>query len=386
MTEIPNADFNKMREDLVRLAAMRGIRHENLQEVFKFYYQRVEKLEALPQLEPRKVSAPPAYLPFKGVASGLFGVLDEMAMKAALHIEQIPVDITAASVIYEVVRNSVPVYFVAEDFIRAVAATELPSDFTINDLHWPMPAMVLGFPAKFMREFLGREICYVNCANFKASSICPCPVKAFDSLKTIIVPEAKVAWQWYCVQNGNLESYVACYRTGDRVNEAMAKYAYVDYTDGPADKVAEDRAMIDRLSGLILKLLVILNTRPSLVVPGVLERPLKIKHGKIKHCAIWSPNTIGAAYHVQRAAPVGTHASPRFHFRRGHITHQRIGSPKACDFVSVNSMPRREDGEIDWSAATEETKQSFWRCHRRVWLEPIPVNLDADDDSNKTKI
>jgi hypothetical protein len=49
-----------------------------------------------------------------------------------------------------------------EDFLdwacslcRAVAATELPSGIKIEELNWPMPAMVLGFPQRFMLEYLG---------------------------------------------------------------------------------------------------------------------------------------------------------------------------------------------------------------------------------------
>ena len=41
--------------------------------------------------------------------------------------------------------------------VRAVAATDLPHDFTLEDLHWPMPAMVVGFSALFMQEYLGRD-------------------------------------------------------------------------------------------------------------------------------------------------------------------------------------------------------------------------------------
>jgi hypothetical protein len=64
--------------------------------------------------------------------------------------------------------------------------------------------------------------------------------------------------------------------------------------------------------------------------------------------------------------------------RKGHITHQRIGSSKATDFVSIGSLPRREDGEIDWLAVTEETRNAFWRSHKRVWIEPTLVNFDDD--------
>jgi hypothetical protein len=51
---------------------------------------------------------------------------------------------------------------------------------------------------------------------------------------------------------------------------------------------------------------------------------------------------------------------------------------KATDFVAVSSLPRREDGEIDWLVVPEETRKSFWRFHRRTWVEPTLVNFDDD--------
>jgi hypothetical protein len=65
-----------------------------------------------------------------------------------------------------------------EEFARAVAATDLPHDFTLDDLHWPMPGMVIAWPADFMRETVGRDICYVYAASMDAGdhSVATMPV------------------------------------------------------------------------------------------------------------------------------------------------------------------------------------------------------------------
>jgi hypothetical protein len=81
---------------------------------------------------------------------------------------------------------------------------------------------------------------------------------------------------------------------------------------------------------------------------------------------------------VLRLPGTGTHASPKTHWRKGHLTHQRIGSTKAIDFVAVSALPRREDGEIDWLTVPEETRSAFWRFHKRTWIEPTLVNFDED--------
>jgi hypothetical protein len=71
-------------------------------------------------------------------------------------------------VAYSVINHGVCPFFVHEPFLRAVAATDQPHDFTLDDLHWPLPGMVIGFPPGFMKEFLGRDVCYVYAANCDA--------------------------------------------------------------------------------------------------------------------------------------------------------------------------------------------------------------------------
>jgi hypothetical protein len=87
---------------------------------------------------------------------------------------------------------------------RAVAATELPHDFTLDDLHWPLPGMVVGFPPAFMRIYLGRDVCYVYAANcdagdYHVAALPGCPivtipgVKLFDKICQAGVPNLGVA-------------------------------------------------------------------------------------------------------------------------------------------------------------------------------------------------
>jgi hypothetical protein len=75
----------------------------------------------------------------------------------------------------------------------------------------------------------------------------------------------------------------------------------------------------------MIKLLVVLNTRPNLVERGQCVRPRRIKRGRVKQRELWSPNLIGWRYRVASASPAGTHASPRLHWRRGHIRNQPFG-------------------------------------------------------------
>jgi hypothetical protein len=60
------------------------------------------------------------------------------------------------------------------------------------------------------------------------------------------------------------------------------------------------------------------------------------------------------------------------------LTHQRRGSFKNEDFVKVSALPRRQDGQVDWDNVSLETKEKFWACHERKWIEPTLVNFEED--------
>ena len=272
-------------------------------------------------LEPRKLVPPGGYHSPKCVAAGLDCILRINQQKA--DSERLPTEVTAQAIVYRIINYRVPVYYVAEDFIRAVAATELPHDFTLADLHWPMPAMAVGFPLRFLREYLGRETCYVFATEFEAGEH-RCPF--LPGTPIITMPKAKVAFYSYACLDGRLESFVSSYWKEDRVDEIVQKYSYTDYTGADAPKIQEDKECCERLSVLMFKLLVVLNTRPNLVEPGNCVRSARTRKGKPRS-ELWSPNIIGAKYRVlrERTAPTGTHASPRLHWRRGHLRNQAHG-------------------------------------------------------------
>lgn len=331
----------------------------------------------LKHFEPRKISPPGGYHSPRNVSATIACLYANMGLEQALGIPVVQTEIQACAICYEVLRYKVPIYYVADSFIRAVAATELPKDFTLHDLHWPMPGMVLGFPAKFMQEYTGHDICYAYCADISEGVHQPpewLPTVPFAGKLHSVTTPGKVAIMFNAWDEGKMGQWVSAYLKSDRVDEATTKYAYTDFTFADQAQIAKDSIVTQRVCGLIFKLLVVLNTRSALVEPGSLARPEKRnkKTGEIEKTELWNPNIIGAKYRVLRQPGTGTHASPRNLFwRRGHLTHQRIGSPKAPDFVRIGSLARRSDGEVDWLAVGEETRQAFWRCHKRVWLEPV---------------
>lgn len=273
-------------------------------------------------LEPRRVQSPAGFHSVKCVASGLFLLLANSRLRERLGKPLIPSAITAHGIAYEVIRRQVPLYFVREEFLRAVMATDLPTDFTLDDLHWPLPGLVLAFPPHVMREFVGRETCFVYAANCDAGEH---PAPAGVGGPAVVLPRSKVGWFWFAMGPHGLETFVTSFFRDERVDQVITRNGYTDYTGIKASMdIADDHAATDRVSTLMLKLLVVLNTRPGFVETGGCVRPEKRKHGRIKQHALWSPNLIGWHY-VQSKTVDGTHAKPRMHWRRGHVRNQPHG-------------------------------------------------------------
>lgn len=348
----------------------------------KFVYERHVEGNALLEnfMFPKRLVSPGGYHSPKAVPGGMFTSLFEVAERARQHRPILPTEITMASIMFEVLRYRTPIYYVTEELIRAVAATDLPKDFTLQDLHLPLPGMVFAFPVKFMKEYTGRDICYVNAAEFQGGAYSMPRELAFSEIyiqHTIETPP-KFAWQFHAYTGGRVESYVSGYWKAHRIDEALTAYGYTDYTLADEAKVATDAKLVELVGALMFKLILVLNTRSGLVDSGVLHRSAKYdRKGKQVQSELWSPTTIGAHYRAPRhEAQGGAHASPRWHWRRGHVTHQRTGSPKAAGFVSIASLPKREDGEVDWLQVPADTRVAFWSCHKRLWLEPVLVNFD----------
>jgi hypothetical protein len=189
----------------------------------KIYDDHVAPHEAKRALfEARRIATPNGYHSTKCVAAGLYALLTR-ARLAAVDGEVLPTEVTGSTFCYRVLEHSVPIYFVDDEFARAVAATQLPDDFTFGDLNWPQLGMVIGWPPGFLREYAGREFCYVYAANCPAGRYLP---KGLERAPVIELPEgrSKIGWFYYVWANGRPECFVSAYLTKDKLAEGIAGY------------------------------------------------------------------------------------------------------------------------------------------------------------------
>jgi hypothetical protein len=76
---------------------------------------------------------------------------------------------------------------------------------------------------------------------------------------------------------------------------------------------------------LVVRLSMILSARPELEGCSSVVKRIRAERGKID---LWSPRWLGKGFtiHRTRQEPVtGEHASPRMHWRRGHLRNQAVG-------------------------------------------------------------
>jgi glucarate dehydratase len=91
----------------------------------------------------------------------------------------------------------------------------------------------------------------------------------------------------------------------------------------------------------------------------------------LKAAGVCETFQLGVAVHS--SGELGTHASPRIHIRRGHVTWQVTGPRMAESFISASVLPRNDRGVVDWERVASETRDRFLRCHKRLWLEPVLI-------------
>lgn len=338
---------------------------------------------------PRHIVPPNGYFNPRHYASTLVGnllVVRDPAMNQLPHM-------TAYMTSLALIANKVPTYFVAYEFAQAVANTELPRDFKFAEIKWPLDAQLFVLPDQFVWQYYG---CY---APFLA--LCRCPGGEYPAILRPRLPQTEIPYTPFINAvdklavdfpifhnkgtptdyNGNypMTAGIEVFQTAAWVDsthyeEELHGFIYEQRkTDLTPD---QEKVFMDKALTLAMKLILAVACRPGAVEHGKITRPMKVKRGQVVLKELWGPNVIGRAYRIPRqTAPstetvTVTRSKPRFTFRRGHYSWvaKRF---KGVEFVSVEQMPHREDGTIDFDAAGTELSDKFRTVHERQWIEGI---------------
>jgi hypothetical protein len=249
------------------------------------------------------------------------------------------------------ITYKVPTYFVRSEFAQAVAQTNPPEDFKIGEIKWPLPAMLFVLPTDFILKYFGFYCPFLSVARAEIG-VYPDILKLPETdipkvLMNDLRNDAERMLVTYPVYS-SINNFPIDYSGAFNFDHNIADVAKADFHDATYVEEAAlgirintdavdvpsgeaERKFQDKMMTFAIKLMLALTARPDLIKVGQQTR----KHREIKHSrrtevreALWSANTIGWEYRATRERgghAQGTHASPRLHWRRGHMRNQPYG-------------------------------------------------------------
>lgn len=255
----------------------------------------------------------------------------------------------------KMVEFEMPIYHLASSFCQAVYNTAPPGDLVINTLHLPFPTFSVALPKDESMRMFKTNISFIT-----AMRLDHMEMVRIHNVKTDFINEGnKLAILITCPDCAcSLPlHYAFIILREDTYDRVQASDYYEDWTN-PLDKMpefantklteAEEHLMPMRVGVFVLRLLAVLNAAPNLLPVETSYKKVRPKNpqGGVHH-EYHPPLWIGHDYKVQTdvSAPAGepgTHASPRMHWRRGHIRRQHYGPKNTLE--------------------------------RMVWIEPVLVN------------
>lgn len=247
---------------------------------------------------------------------------------------------------YHQAIEGVPTFFVGNEFCQAVQNTQPPEDFKFSDLKWPRNSMLFVLPDTFVRSQFKYAVPFISVSRVEPGDYPNARQPDWDvyMARSIHVPEARINFRFTCFYaNQSPCDYTGTYPLDLQVSQiadapfADASYMeealwHIEHTvpeDGPKDE-EEDKQLQCAVISFATKLMLALTARPEMVTEGTCVRPARIRRGVVTKDELWSPNMIGWEYRAKHSVPQGgTHASPRMHWRRGHMRNQVHGEGRA---------------------------------------------------------
>lgn len=308
-------------------------------------------------------------------------------------------------------KMGVPTYFVRKDYAEAVAQTEPPDDFLLNQIQWPLDALLFVLPDTFVYQYFGWYVPFLSVARISAGEYPKdMPVKNDLMYVSRIGCEADrmlVHFPLY-LHNTPPVDYTGAYSLKSPIGYIQsAPWADATYYEEQIHAFGpETRAMVEnaqapspeqeqvlqrKVNSFAVKLMLALTAEPGYMESGTIQRKLKKdSKGRVVNEELWNPSLLGWKFHAVKPAnsgvPTGTHASPRWHWRKGHMTLQVVGQRSAL--VPAATMPRfpmtevdpQRRGKIDWDKVSPELHTAFWATHKLRWIKPVLVNASLRND------
>lgn len=250
------------------------------------------------------------------------------------------------AVLNQLLLYKMPTYFVDSQFAAACTATNPPEDYSIGEIHLPMPAMVLVFHHDFVASHLKFQCPFIGIARLPSGTHEKHPLMAYfhdigseNEMLSMVCPviTEEGDFVWYCgwiptvYQVGKIETgfdefcddsskIVEMLRARDPNDKLIAR---IENHKGIPNGEEEDKKFIRKVQMLAVKTLLCVSAAPGYLTTGSIERKARVRQGIVEREELWGASFIGRGYQIKRGTSdgEGTHASPRVHWRRGHWHH-----------------------------------------------------------------
>lgn len=211
-----------------------------------------------------------------------------------------------------------PNYFLAKELWQASQQTQLPPDTDWLTIKFPMESAIMVLPKNVLIHPSGVPIDFLGYARVQKDEVFDYDSHRFQSEFTSLIMFTGID-----TPNGaEILSHHQHHHLSPLVKESVpaATVQPYDLLANPMSS-GENEWLNAQFYGLC-SLLGLMSARPSLV-----EHGRKIGIHKKSGRQFWTPNIVGKGYRLKRHEPQdGTHASPRTHWRRGHLREQHFGA------------------------------------------------------------
>ena len=354
---------------------------------------------------PRRIQPPQGYFNPKWYATSLYSCLrfwQEPEFNMLPHT-------TGSLCSLSLMKLGVPTYFIKKDYAEAVAQTNPPEDFRLSEIQWPLDGFLFVLPDAFVMQDFGWYtpfIAVVKCAKgIYPDAAQPLPKHEIVYISQIQNDNDRILVHFPLYLNDLPVDYTGAYPLSSPISviqsapwadatyyeEQIAQFKFPKAT-GSVPTAEQEQELQRKINSFAVKLMLALTAEPGYLESGAIQRPQKVnRRGEVEKAELWGPNLLGWKYKVAKP-PVndlgGTHASPRLHWRRGHMTYQVKGQRDAL--VPIRDLPRKpfsadipptEQGKIDWAKVGPEVERAFWQTHALRWIKPVLVNAATKDEA-----
>ncbi len=241
-------------------------------------------------------------------------------------------------------EKQAPVYWISKSLCEALLETNLPSH--VFGMHRPIPWGWLMLPKNFLKSPEGPDVEFLQFTHHLATD----PELIMNiGRRTIPVKQGQDSVVWSTILSGSSSIiYTGTLNIAPEKTELGDIAVDLTYAWRGDDPEAEG-AFTEKVSRFLLTVLLVLQAKPDLLTQehslGFGQNTPNGKKPQKPATDLWTPNWIGKNYRppVERITPQGTHASPRTHWRKGHLKNVVVGN--------------REEGK-----------------RKEVWIEPTLVN------------